>query len=85
MWVTRSQKKPAGKAAVKSPPKAAPSPSGAGGGIPIATKLPPCWAVAFSPDGARLAVGTYRRVLIYEVASGNKLSDWAVSSCSAIS
>ena len=80
MWVTRSQKKPAGKAAVKSPPKAAPSPSGAGGGIPIATKLPPCWAVAFSPDGARLAVGTYRRVLIYEVASGNKLSDWAVSS-----
>ena len=44
------------------------------------TKLPPCWAVAFSPDGTRLAVGTYRRVLIYEVTTGSKLSDWVISS-----
>ncbi|WP_309721897.1 hypothetical protein, partial [Armatimonas sp.] len=67
------QKKPAAK-----PTPKAPTPGG--GGIAIATKLPPCWAVAFSPDGVRLAVGTYRRVLVYEVATGNKLSDWSVSS-----
>ena len=51
-----------------------------GGGLPVATKLPPCWAVVFSPDGLRLAVGTYRRVVVYEVASGNKLSDWTIAS-----
>ena len=79
MWATRSQKKPAAK-----PP--APLRGAGGGGEPqragggVATKLPPCWAVAFSPDGVRLAVGTYRRVVVYEVASGNKLSDWMVAS-----
>jgi WD40 repeat protein len=79
MWAIRSQKKKApAKPAPKSPPKS-PPPSG-GRGVEIATKLPPCWAVAFSPDGTRLAVGTYRRVVVYEVASGNTLGDWAVSS-----
>ena len=67
------QKKPP----VKPPPP--PVRAGGGGGVPVATKLPPCWAVAFSPDGVRLAVGTYRRVVVYEVATGNKLSDWSVS------
>ena len=47
--------------------------------LPVQTKFPPCWAVAFSPDGTRLAVGTYRRVLIYDPTNGNKLSDWTVS------
>jgi WD40 repeat protein len=75
MWATRSQKKPAAKPAL---PKTPPSDGGRGGAV--ATKLPPCWAVAFSPDGVRLAVGTYRRVVVYEVASGNKLSDWMVAS-----
>lgn len=75
MWATRSQKKPApGKPAPKTP-----APSRGGGGIPVATKLPPCWAVTFSPDGTKLAVGTYRRVQIYEVATGNKLGDWSVA------
>ena len=47
--------------------------------LPVQTKLPPCWAVTFSPDGTRLAVGTYRRVVLYDPITGNKLSDWTVS------
>jgi WD40 repeat protein len=53
------------KAAVAPPPK------------PVAP--PPMWAVAFSPDGARLAVGTYRRVLVYDAATGAKVADYPVS------
>lgn len=48
--------------------------------LPVQTKLPPCWAVAFSPDGTRLAVGTYRRIVTYDAQTGARLTDWLVSS-----
>jgi len=60
------------------PAKPAPLPS-AYKPLPVQTQFSPCWSVAFSPDGTKLAVGTYRRVLIYEPATGQKLADWSVS------
>lgn len=69
------------KPAKPTPTKSAPLPSPPSyKPLPVQTQLPPCWAVAFSPDGSRLAVGTYRRVLTYDTATGNKLTDWTVSS-----
>jgi WD40 repeat protein len=45
-----------------------------------AVSPPPMWAVAYAPDGAHLAVGAYRRVLLYDAATGAKTGDFVVSS-----
>lgn len=36
----------------------------------------PNWSVAFSPDGARIAVGGYKRVTLYDAATGARIADW---------
>ena len=41
---------------------------------------PPMWSVAYSPDGKLLLVGTYRRVLAFDAATGAKTGDYVVSS-----
>jgi WD40 repeat protein len=38
------------------------------------------WSVTFSPDGTRLAVGGYRRILLYDAATGAKVAEYPVSS-----
>lgn len=40
----------------------------------------PHWAVAFSPDGNTIAIGTYRKVLRFDAQTGIKTSEWTVSS-----
>lgn len=45
-----------------------------------AVSVPPMWAVAYSPDGTRLAVGTYRRVLVFDATTGAKTGDYLLSS-----
>ena len=46
---------------------------------PPAVSPAPMWGVAWSPDGARLAVGTYRRVLFFDAQTGAKVGDYPVS------
>jgi WD40 repeat protein len=38
----------------------------------------PDWSVAFHPDGNRIAIGTYRKVVVYTLADGEKVADWQV-------
>jgi hypothetical protein len=66
--------------ALAQTPKPAGKPVTVAGKPPLvrSTALPPCWAVAYSPDGATLAVGTYRQVLIYD-ADGTRRATWTVS------
>lgn len=45
-----------------------------------ATRPAPMWAVTFAPDGKTIAVGTYRRVLIFDTQTGAKTAEWPVSS-----
>ena len=40
----------------------------------------PAWSVAFSPDGKRIAVGGYKRVVLYAADTGEKLAQWPVVS-----
>lgn len=54
-------------------PKVAPAP-------PWPIRSAPAWSVAFSPDGARLAVGGYRRVTFYDTQSGQKQAQWPIQS-----
>jgi WD40 repeat protein len=71
---SRSAAKPPAKSAAKTP---------------AAPKLPPLrkpvhpgpmWSVAFSPDGTRLAVGGYRKIFLYDAATGAKAAEYPVSS-----
>jgi eukaryotic-like serine/threonine-protein kinase len=45
----------------------------------IQEDLRDCWANAFSPDGRRLAVGQYERVICFELPTGQELNRWTVS------
>ena len=38
----------------------------------------PDWSVAFHPDGNRIAIGTYRKVVVYSLADGEKVAEWQV-------
>ena len=38
----------------------------------------PDWSVAFHPDGNRIAIGTYRKVVVYALADGEKVAEWTV-------
>lgn len=38
----------------------------------------PDWSVAFHPDGTRVAIGTYRKVVVYALADGEKIAEWPV-------
>ncbi|MFZ4782668.1 MAG: WD40 repeat domain-containing protein [Armatimonadaceae bacterium] len=38
----------------------------------------PDWSVAFHPDGNRIAIGTYRKVVVYALADGEKVAEWPV-------
>ncbi len=38
----------------------------------------PDWSVAFHPDGNRIAIGTYRKVVVYSLADGEKVAEWPV-------
>ncbi|HVK06308.1 MAG TPA: WD40 repeat domain-containing protein, partial [Armatimonadaceae bacterium] len=65
--------KPAAKGAAAAAPKpAAPK--------PIAPVRPaPAWSVAFSPDGRKVAVGGYKRVTVYDAATGQRVAQYVVS------
>jgi hypothetical protein len=67
--------------AVAAPPKkAAPKPAApASSAPPKQAVASPAWAVAFSPDGQTLAVGSYKKVLFYKLDSGEKVAEWPVS------
>lgn len=38
----------------------------------------PDWSVAFHPDGNRIAIGTYRKVVVYALTDGEKVAEWPV-------
>ena len=38
----------------------------------------PDWSVAFHPDGNRIAIGTYRKVVVYALADGEKVAEWPI-------
>jgi len=44
---------------------------------PVTTEAPD-WSVAFHPDGNRIAIGTYRKVVVYALPDGEKVADWPV-------
>ena len=44
---------------------------------PITVEAPD-WSVAFHPDGNRIAIGTYRKVIVYSLADGEKVAEWPV-------
>lgn len=44
---------------------------------PVTTEAPD-WSVAFHPDGNRVAIGTYRKVIIYSLSDGEKVAEWPV-------
>lgn len=39
----------------------------------------PVWSAAFSPDGAQLALGGYRKVTLWSVADGTRTAEWAAT------
>lgn len=68
----KAAKKPAASAVVKAAPTKKPA-------LRKPVHPGPVWAVAFSPDGKRVAVGGYRRVTLYDAETGAKTADWLVS------
>jgi WD40 repeat protein len=60
-----------------------PAVSSQGKSAPLSTLRPvtveaPDWSVAFHPDGNRIAIGTYRKVVVYSLADGEKVAEWPV-------
>lgn len=48
--------------------------------VPKSAVASPMWALAFSPDSKMLAVGSYKKVLFYNIESGEKFAEWALGS-----
>ena len=71
--VTAAPPVKSGKSGTASKPKAAPLSALR----PVTTEAPD-WSVAFHPDGNRIAIGTYRKVVVYALADGEKVAEWPV-------
>lgn len=75
LTVTASSAAPPKKRTAKPPVKAA---------VPKLPPMPkpvhpgPHWAAAFSPDGTRLAVGAYQRIVLFDAATGAKQTELPV-------
>lgn len=61
----------------KSRPATKPKASSVRALRPVTTEAPD-WSVAFHPDGNRIAIGTYRKVVVYALADGEKVAEWPV-------
>ncbi|MGC4046547.1 MAG: PA14 domain-containing protein [Armatimonas sp.] len=71
---------PPKKPATKTPPAKPPTGTKPTPAPPPKPAVPsPAWAVAFSPNGQTLAVGSYKKVLFFKLDSGEKIAEWSVA------